>query len=209
MRAIAAGLLAVTVAGWTGAGHADPWDHRGHGDIHRFHEHDIVIWRGGRWVNAWHDGRVGWWWVVGPRWYYYPTPVYPYPDPYLPPGVAVVPAPAGQVWYYCGNPPGYYPYVPQCAMPWQLVQPGAALPPPPSPPTVQGGSAALQSAMQAPLGQNITWENGTITPLRDGHDSNGAPCREFRRTVTIGGTTQEAYGTACRQPDGAWKIVGN
>ncbi len=32
-------------------------------------------------------------------------------------------------------------------------------------------------------------------------------CREYIRTVTIGGRTQQAYGTACLQPDGAWKIV--
>jgi hypothetical protein len=24
-------------------------------------------------------------------------------------------------WYYCYNPPGYYPYVGQCYGPWQLV----------------------------------------------------------------------------------------
>lgn len=33
-------------------------------------------------------------------------------------------------------------------------------------------------------------------------------CREYTRTVYIGGRTQEAYGTACYQPDGSWMIVG-
>lgn len=33
-------------------------------------------------------------------------------------------------------------------------------------------------------------------------------CREYTRTVMIGGRTQEAYGTACYQPDGSWMIVG-
>ena len=32
-------------------------------------------------------------------------------------------------------------------------------------------------------------------------------CREFQKTVTIGGRSQEAYGTSCLQPDGSWKIV--
>lgn len=32
-------------------------------------------------------------------------------------------------------------------------------------------------------------------------------CREFTQTVEIGGKKETAYGTACRQPDGAWKIV--
>ena len=33
-------------------------------------------------------------------------------------------------------------------------------------------------------------------------------CREYTRTVYIGNRTQEAYGTACLQPDGSWMIVG-
>jgi hypothetical protein len=24
---------------------------------------------------------MGWWWVIGPAWYLYPAPIYPYPDP--------------------------------------------------------------------------------------------------------------------------------
>jgi hypothetical protein len=27
---------------------------------------------------------VGWWWVIGPAWYLYPAPIYPYPDPDAP-----------------------------------------------------------------------------------------------------------------------------
>ncbi len=34
-------------------------------------------------------------------------------------------------------------------------------------------------------------------------------CREYQRTVNVGGRTQQSYGTACRQPDGAWKIVSS
>jgi hypothetical protein len=26
---------------------------------------------------------MGWWWVIGPAWYLYPAPIYPYPDPDL------------------------------------------------------------------------------------------------------------------------------
>lgn len=32
-------------------------------------------------------------------------------------------------------------------------------------------------------------------------------CREFTQTFTIAGETQQGYGTACLQADGAWKIV--
>jgi hypothetical protein len=105
--------------GW----HGDRHDHRHggwHGDIRRFHDHDFDRWRGGRWYHGRHGGRAGWWWIVGPTWYFYPAPIYPYPDPYLPPTVPPTPGPGAQYWY-CANPPGYYPYVPQCAVPWRLV----------------------------------------------------------------------------------------
>lgn len=32
-------------------------------------------------------------------------------------------------------------------------------------------------------------------------------CREFTRTIMIGGKAQEGVGTACRQPDGSWRTV--
>ena len=80
-----------------------PW----HGEIDRFHEHDLDLWRHGHWVHRRHDGRAGWWWVVGSVWYFYPARVEPYPDPYQPPMVVVPQAPAApQYWYYCANPAG-------------------------------------------------------------------------------------------------------
>ena len=72
---------------------------------------------------------------------------------------------------------------------------------------------ATQQAHNAPIGQTISWNNpdsgnsGTYTPVRDGYDSGGAYCREYQTTVTVGGKVQEAYGTACQQPDGSWKVV--
>lgn len=72
---------------------------------------------------------------------------------------------------------------------------------------------AGQQALAAPMGQTITWNNpdsghsGTVTPVRDGTDSTGAYCREYQQTIVVGGQTQQAYGTACRQPNGDWKIV--
>ena len=38
-------------------------------------------------------------------------------------------------------------------------------------------------------------------------DAKGAYCREFTQTVIIAGQEEEAYGRACRQPDGSWLIV--
>ena len=72
---------------------------------------------------------------------------------------------------------------------------------------------ANQQAQAAPIGQNIQWSNpssgnyGTITPVLEGSDTSGAYCREFQQTVSIGGKAESAYGTACRQPDGTWKVV--
>jgi hypothetical protein len=126
--------LALTV----GTSAADERDHRHgfergrhegwRGDIHRFHEHDFGHWRAGHWFQGHHFGRFGWWWIVGGVWYYYPAPVYPYPNPFQPPLALVPPAPPDtQFWYYCPNPPGYYPYVARCGANWQRVP---ANPPP-------------------------------------------------------------------------------
>ena len=83
--------------------------------------------------------------------------------------------------------------------------------------TAQPGISEMQQAQQnayaAPIGQQITWNNaqsghsGTITPTRDGRDGAGNYCREFQQTINVGGQPQQGYGTACRQPDGSWKIA--
>ncbi len=72
---------------------------------------------------------------------------------------------------------------------------------------------AASRAATAPVGQQIVWANpesgnqGSITPVREGRDSGGNACREYQQTVTIGGKTERAYGTACKQADGSWKIL--
>jgi len=72
---------------------------------------------------------------------------------------------------------------------------------------------AVVESHQAPLGETIVWNNpdsgnsGTVTPVRDGSTSSGLYCREFQQTITVGGRTETAYGTACREPDGTWRIV--
>jgi hypothetical protein len=119
------------------------WHHQFHGrDVHGFDRHELGLWRGGGWHHEMHNGRLGWWWVAGGAWYFYDRPVYPYPlvvsdvafaDPVVvaaPPTVVVVPgAPAAapppaaqpQMWYYCDNPAGYYPYVASCNTPFRPV----------------------------------------------------------------------------------------
>jgi surface antigen len=64
----------------------------------------------------------------------------------------------------------------------------------------------------APSGTAEEWRNpdsghgGSFTPLRTYRDE-GTYCREYQQTVVIGGEERRAYGTACRQPDGSWRIV--
>lgn len=115
-------------------GHGREW----HGDIRHFEYRDAGRWHSGGWHHGHHGGRLGWWWVVGGLWYFYPQPVYPYPDPYRPPVVVVEQTPAPVVvqmppqtapapsqapnyWYYCEAAQGYYPYVPSCSSGWSKV----------------------------------------------------------------------------------------
>lgn len=61
--------------------------------------------------------------------------------------------------------------------------------------------------------QQVSWRNpdtghyGTVTPQPAYQTSGGGYCREYQQTVTIGGRTEQAFGTACRQPDGTWKVT--
>ncbi|SMF60792.1 Surface antigen [Tistlia consotensis] len=72
---------------------------------------------------------------------------------------------------------------------------------------------AQAQARTAPINQTITWSNpdtghsGSYTPVREGYRQDGAYCREFQETVTINNQQQKAYGVACQQPDGTWRIV--
>ena len=122
MRILARVILAASLAlpALAPAAQAQRSEHWHGGDIHAFHERDFGVWRGGHWFHGDHGGRFGWWWMAGGAYYFYPAPIYPYPDPYIPPVAAVPPQP-GQYWYYCQSPQGYYPYVPSCAVAWQPV----------------------------------------------------------------------------------------
>lgn len=72
--------------------------------------------------------------------------------------------------------------------------------------------AAQRALETSRAGETIAWNNpdsgasGSITPTRTYQRGDNQYCREYQQTVTVGGQTQDAYGTACRQPDGSWKI---
>lgn len=73
--------------------------------------------------------------------------------------------------------------------------------------------AAQIDAATAPIGEAVVWQegdaSGRVTATKETQDSSGNHCREFQQEITVGGQTEQAYGTACLQPDGAWKIVSN
>ncbi len=72
---------------------------------------------------------------------------------------------------------------------------------------------AQRQAYDAPLGDTITWNNpesgnsGSYTPVRDGQTASGNYCREYQQTIIVGGQEEQAYGTACKQPNGSWEIM--
>lgn len=70
---------------------------------------------------------------------------------------------------------------------------------------------AYRSALAAPVGEPINWNDGRvegdITTTRDGW-AGDRYCREFRQNIVIDGRTEEAYGTACRNAaDTDWEII--
>jgi surface antigen len=77
----------------------------------------------------------------------------------------------------------------------------------------QMASQAAQKAFEdGRSGQASAWNNpdtgnsGSVTPTRTYQLANGTYCREYHQTITVSGEQHQAYGTACRQPDGTWKI---
>jgi len=72
---------------------------------------------------------------------------------------------------------------------------------------------AQQSLETLPTNQVGSWHNpdtghsGTLTPTRTYQVASGGYCREYQQTVTVGGHEELAYGTACREADGSWKII--
>jgi hypothetical protein len=118
-RLVLVGLLVGLLVTSAAPGHAQRGGHGGHGG------HGVPPGRHGGHSgphrgHGFHGPRV-----VVPFWPYWN----PYWDLYVPPPRVVVPPPqvyvepAPPTWYYCANPPGYYPYVQECPGGWQPVAP--------------------------------------------------------------------------------------
>jgi surface antigen len=64
-----------------------------------------------------------------------------------------------------------------------------------------------------PDGRSIVWngprtnERYEVIPRETFETNDGRYCREYLATSTIGGKAVQTYGTACRQPDGSWRLA--
>lgn len=75
--------------------------------------------------------------------------------------------------------------------------------------------AGCSSTSARAPGREIVWESERIVAPATGAASTaastspaGSPdgCREYTHTVIIDGKEQQAYGRACPQPDGSWRV---
>jgi surface antigen len=76
-------------------------------------------------------------------------------------------------------------------------------------------AAALKAEYEAleygRAGQPTHWQSGENrgeVVVGATYEVNRLDCREYTHNVFIGGRLRVVKGTACRQPDGAWRIVG-
>lgn len=77
----------------------------------------------------------------------------------------------------------------------------------------QDEARAQQVLEQNRTGQASSWVNPdsgaqvTVVPTQTYQNPTGQYCREYQTTVVVGGKRENAYGRACRQPDGSWQVV--
>ncbi len=62
-------------------------------------------------------------------------------------------------------------------------------------------------------GVSSTWNNpntghtGRVTPTKTQKVASGEYCREYEHEITVDGRQEVVKGTACRQPDGSWRVI--
>jgi len=66
-------------------------------------------------------------------------------------------------------------------------------------------------APPAALAPPVAWQDDQawepLRPVREGFVEDGEYCREFQHEVRIGGRYERAWGRACLEEDGSWRIV--
>ena len=64
------------------------------------------------------------------------------------------------------------------------------------------------------IGQSLSWTNPSsgyqvqVSPTRTFQQSDSTYCREFTQSIIVKSQPSTTHGTACRQSDGGWRIVG-
>ena len=73
---------------------------------------------------------------------------------------------------------------------------------------------ALAEALETNIsGTPVSWQNptsgwsGVAVPVRTFRNAEGAFCREYSETVTLGTGFEEVIGIACRRDNGIWQTV--
>lgn len=75
---------------------------------------------------------------------------------------------------------------------------------------VEAEYKALEST---PAGQDISWQDkasgraGTVRPAQP-YRVGSQDCRQYMHVIRIDGQSREARGTACRNEDGSWMLLG-
>jgi hypothetical protein len=114
-------------------------------------------------------------------------------------------APAAHAYYYRYGHPYWGPPV------YYLPPPVYYVPPPPvyyAPPpvvVVPAPTATVAPVTPAPTASVTPAPTASVTPAPAG--SPDAQCQDYQTTTTVNGQPQASHGTACRQPDGTWKII--
>jgi len=73
--------------------------------------------------------------------------------------------------------------------------------------------SSQQALEYSPSGKSVPWSNpdngnsGSVRPVKTYRTSEGKYCREYTQDVMIGGESHKAFGKACREPDGHWRIA--
>jgi surface antigen len=72
---------------------------------------------------------------------------------------------------------------------------------------------ANQALETNPTGQTSSWNNPdtgngyVVTPTRTYRPNDDSPCRDYTTDAWIDGQREVVEGTACRQPDGTWRVI--
>ncbi len=65
------------------------------------------------------------------------------------------------------------------------------------------GRAGEETSWQSPSGSvNGTIRVGSVSQV------NSLDCREYTHNIAVGGRMRVVHGTACREPNGVWRVMG-